>query len=117
MSAVTIAVNGRSYSIVCDDGQEEHLRLLGQNLDKRVGELTSALGQIGEARLLLLAALSVLDELSDAYSELSGARKKVEDVDRRLSRETQAARAEGLIQAAVAIEALAERLEAGPSKD
>lgn len=117
MSTVTVAVNGRSYSIICDDGQEEHLRLLGQNLDKRVGELTSALGQIGEARLLLLAALSVLDELSDAYSDLSDAKKIADEAEKRIAREAQAARAKAMEEAAIAIEAAAERLEAKASKD
>jgi|SRR5690625_1556776 len=63
MGRVTLAVNGRSYDVACADGQEEQLARLGQDLDGRVSELAARLGQVGEARLLLLAALLLGNEL------------------------------------------------------
>lgn len=72
MSQISIAINGRDYSIVCDDGQEEHLSRLADYLDKRVAELVDSVGQIGDARLLLMVGLLIADELSDAYAELAG---------------------------------------------
>jgi cell division protein ZapA len=66
MGQVTVPVNGRSYTISCDDGQEGRIRRLAQYVDAKVGEFVGTVGQVGEARLLLLAALVIADELSDA---------------------------------------------------
>jgi cell division protein ZapA len=70
MSEVSVTVNGHPYMIACDDGQEPRIRRLAQYVDARVGEFVKNVGQVGEARLLLLAALVIADELSDAYETL-----------------------------------------------
>lgn len=75
MGQVNVEINGRKYQIACDDGQEAHLARLGSYVDNRVGELIAAVGQIGDARLLVMVSLLVADELSDAYAELEVARK------------------------------------------
>src|SRR5215472_756538 len=54
MSQVAVTVNGRPYKITCDDGQEPRIRRLAQYVDGRVGEFVKGIGQVGEARLLLL---------------------------------------------------------------
>jgi len=64
-----VTINGRNYQIACDDGQEAQLTRLSAYIDKRVGELVAAVGQVGDARLLVMASLIIADELSDAYSE------------------------------------------------
>ena len=74
MAQVTVIINNRRYDIACDDGQEAHLTHLAQYLDKRVNELTRAVGQIGDARLLVMASLLVADELSEANTELEALR-------------------------------------------
>ncbi len=74
MGQVNVEINGRKYQIACDDGQEAHLARLGSYIDNRVDELIAAVGQIGDARLLVMVSLLVADELSDAYSELEVAR-------------------------------------------
>ena len=70
MAQVSVTINGRNYQIACDDGQEAHLTRLGNYVDKRISELVASVGQVGDARLLVMASLLVADELSDAYSEL-----------------------------------------------
>lgn len=70
MSQLDIQINGRNYNIACDDGQEEHLQKLGKFFGDRVEELAAAMGQVGDARLMLMAGLMVADELSDAYAEV-----------------------------------------------
>lgn len=74
MAQVAITINGRKYQVACDDGQEAHLARLGTYVDKRVGELVAAMGQVDDARLLVMVSLLLADELSDAYSELEVAR-------------------------------------------
>jgi len=80
MGQVSVPVNGRSYAITCDDGQEPRIRRLAQYVDAKVGEFVASVGQIGEARLLLLAALVIADELSDANDALERDRKRAETV-------------------------------------
>ena len=70
MAQVTVTINARKYTIACDDGQEAHLTRLGDYIDRRVGELVAAVGQIGDAKLLVMVSLLIADELSDAYSEM-----------------------------------------------
>ena len=71
MAQVDVAINGRSYQIACDDGQEAHLSQLGQYVDKRVRELVSAVGQIGDSRLLVMASLLIAHELAETYADLN----------------------------------------------
>src|SRR5215470_1893420 len=76
MGQVSVPVNGRSYTITCDDGQETRIRRLAQYVDAKVGEFVGRVGQVGEARLLLLAALVIADELSDANDALERERNR-----------------------------------------
>ena len=50
-------VNGRAYTIACDDGEEDHLRELAAHVDAKVREVMETVGQVGDQRLLLMAAL------------------------------------------------------------
>ncbi len=72
MAHVSVTINGRIYQIACDDGQEANLTRLADYVDKRVGELVAAVGQVGDDRLLVMASLLVADELSDAATRLDG---------------------------------------------
>jgi len=67
MALVNITLNKREYQVACDDGQEAHLMRLGRYVDKRLNELIAAVGQVGEARLLVMVSLLLTDELSDLY--------------------------------------------------
>jgi cell division protein ZapA len=80
MAEVTVTINGCDYQVVCDDGQEAHLSRLGSYLDNRAGELVAAVGKVDEARLLVMVALLLADELSDVYSELDVARSADEGI-------------------------------------
>ena len=76
MGQVSVPVNGRSYTISCEDGQETRIRRLAQYIDAKVAEFVAGAGQVGEARLLLLAALVIADELSDANDALEQERNR-----------------------------------------
>ncbi len=66
MAQVALTINKRSYDIACDDGQEDHLRSLASDLDARVQSLRGSVGEIGDLRLLVMAALLLEDELNEA---------------------------------------------------
>lgn len=63
MAEVTLNVGGHSYRLVCRNGEEPALRAAGHYLDGRATSIRDALGSVGEARLLLMAALQVTGEL------------------------------------------------------
>ena len=65
MGQVVVTVNGRAFPLNCADGEEPRIRRLAQYVDGKIAEFVKTHGQIGEARLILLAALVVADELSD----------------------------------------------------
>ena len=109
MAQVTVTVNGRRYPISCDDGQEAHLARLGAYIDKRVGELVAAVGQVGDAQLLVMVSLLIADELSDAYTELD-ALKSDDDAATRADAEDRVA--DLMDRLAERVERIAERLEA-----
>ncbi|MEX2454062.1 MAG: cell division protein ZapA [Rhodospirillaceae bacterium] len=121
MAQVGVNINGRDYQIACDDGQEEHLSRLGQYVDKRVKELVSAVGQVGDSRLLVMTSLLIADELAETYAALKKAQAAEPAQDApdgggpAASAEAEAEdRLAELVEAAAArIEALTERIAAG----
>jgi cell division protein ZapA len=106
MAQVSVEINGRSYVVACDEGQEGRVRDLAQYLDAKVGAFAGKLGQVGDARLLLLAGLAVADELAEATDSLRRTRRQP-------ARDgaAEASLAAGLDGLAQRIEAIAERLE------
>ena len=65
MAQVSLQINGYGYILGCADGEEEHLRALAADLDRRIDDIKSSTGPSGEARMLLMAALVLSDELHD----------------------------------------------------
>ena len=66
MSHVSVTIHGRQYRMACEDGQEDHLVRLAKDLDQRIEQLKTSFGAIGDMRLIVMAALTVGDELSEA---------------------------------------------------
>jgi cell division protein ZapA len=65
MAQVTIRINGYAYTVGCEDGQEAHLETMAAEIEQRITSIKAIGGQSGEARLLMLAALLLADELFD----------------------------------------------------
>ena len=87
MAQLTIQVNGRPYTVGCEDGQEAHLLEI--------------------SRLFLMGALLLADELSDLKLRLAHAQGELSRLQNEQNRE--ANRIE--IAAIRAIDAVAERIE------
>jgi cell division protein ZapA len=104
MAQMTIHVNAKPYVVGCEDGEEAHLRALAALLDAKVRDAAAGAGQLGETRIMLLGALVLADELSDAEKKLAAAEGKIavlEDEHRRAE-----------ARAVAALEAAAHKLEA-----
>jgi cell division protein ZapA len=70
MAHVNVTINGRQYRMACEDGQEQHLAKLAKNLDERIQELRGKFGQIGDARLIVMAALTIADDLAEMHKRV-----------------------------------------------
>jgi cell division protein ZapA len=75
MATVTVDVNGRPYSVGCADGQEDRVRQLAKQFDDHVRQIARDVGQVGDLRLFLMAALLVSDELADIRGQLARVQK------------------------------------------
>ena len=107
MPRVDIDLNGRNYSVTCEEGQENRLREIAAFVDAKMGAL--AQGKLGasETQLLVLTALTMADQLFDLRAELAKARTggAVAGLDLGLEE-----------RYAAAVEALAKRVNAVASK-
>ena len=71
MGEVAVTVGGRRYPITCDDGQEEHVATLAAYVDRKALALAAAVGEVGEARLLVMTSLVVADEMAELEGEFA----------------------------------------------
>ncbi len=70
MGHVTVTLNSRTYRLRCGDGEESRLIELATQVKQRVDALAAEFGNVGDDRLLLMAALLIADELHDARAML-----------------------------------------------
>ena len=105
MAQLAIEINGRPYTVGCEDGQEPHLLEIAKLFDKYVRQVGQDVGQLGETRLFLMGALLLADELSDiklrfahAQAELSRVQNSQAGIEQRAINaiEAAAAKIEGL---------------------
>ncbi len=111
MGQVSITLNGRTYRLECDDGEEKHLLKLAETVGEQMESLKGKFGQIGDDRLMLMAGLMVADELAETKRKLEETKATLDDI--RQNRAT----TDDLIQAAHEemagrVGAAAERVEA-----
>ncbi len=118
MAQVTVSIDGKQYRMACDEGQEEHLIDLAERFDRYVMHLKDSFGEIGDQRLTVMAALTLGDELSEAYrrirrleAELAGVNETKAAVIARYE-EAQAGFARAVDHVAMRLEGFADRLAA-----
>ncbi len=98
MATVDVTVGGRQYQLACEDGQEAHLASVAAMVDAEAKALAKQIGVMGEARLLLMAALMVADKLKDATAA-PAAQPTLFTTDDAAALEHAVARLEGLVSA------------------
>ena len=92
MAEVTVTLNGRTYRLECDDGEEEHLLALSGQVGERLDAIQKQFGQVGDDRLLLMTALMIADDLSEANKKLAELKDEQESVGEKIqSAESQVA--------------------------
>jgi cell division protein ZapA len=73
MAQVTLRINGYAYTIGCKDGEEQHLLAMAGEVERRIDSIRAAAGQSGEARMLVMAALLMADDLFETRKRLADA--------------------------------------------
>jgi cell division protein ZapA len=132
MPQVLVTIDGRSYRLACSPGEEEHLGGLAKFVDGKITEMHGSFRDIGDQRIVVMAALSIADELFEAKrkaeargGEAEGALSREKHAAEQLASESEAREAAlarvAELEAAIAeatsrIEALAET-EAATTED
>jgi cell division protein ZapA len=110
VAQVNVTISGRQFRMACEDGQEDHLRQLATSLDDRITALRGQFGEIGDARLTVMAALMVADELSETAKKIRRLEEELAAAqDARAVDADRAQAAQGALVAAFS--AAAERIE------
>ncbi|MGJ5176698.1 cell division protein ZapA [Bradyrhizobium oligotrophicum] len=110
MSHINVTINGRQYRMACEEGQELRLLKLAESLETRITNLRGKFGEIGDARLTVMAALTVCDELIDANQRVQALEQELEGLRNVRNQASDRARATQ-VAVAKALNAAAERIE------
>ena len=78
MANVNIKFNGKEFLLSCEDGQEEHLEELSQNLSEKFNKLKSKLGNLGENKLLLITSITLMDEYFETKKKKNEKKEEIE---------------------------------------
>ena len=78
MANINVKFNGKEFLLSCEDGQEDHLEELSQNLNEKFNQLKSKLGNLGENKLLLITAIQMVDSYFDLNKKLQGKKNDFE---------------------------------------
>ena len=83
MVNVNVNFNGRDYLLACEEGQEEDLQKLTDELSKKFNQLEKDLGNLGEGKLLLITAIQVIDELYTLKTSLHKLKDHSKDLEKK----------------------------------
>ena len=116
MAQVSVTINGKTFRMACDDGQEQHLIDLGDRLNGTIDELRGAFGEIGDQRLTVMAAITTMDRVVELERRVAALEAERASADGHASAsagrqaETEAALAARLVAAAETIERLSDTM-------
>lgn len=108
MAHVSVTIDNRKYRLACNEGEEPRLAQLAGLIDGKIAELRKSFGEIGDQRLVVMAALTIADSLVEAREEVEAERKRANSAATRFE-----AAAASLDTLGARLEAIAERLSGG----
>jgi cell division protein ZapA len=110
MSSVAITINGKQFRVACEPGQEQRVTMLAEDFDQRIAGMRSRFGEVGDARLTVMAAMMIGDELLDANAKIARLEAEVSSLQlARSSASDRASRTEAVVVSA--LDAAADRIE------
>lgn len=81
MASVDIVVNGKSYAVACEKGQETRVQSLGAYIDKRVKDIFGAGAAHNESQLMVLTSLIIADELFELQEEVKNLKAQLSNAE------------------------------------
>jgi cell division protein ZapA len=110
MDFVTVTIGGRQYRMACEPGQEGRLTKIAGELEGLVTNLRGKFGEVGDQRLIVMAALTLADELFDTRQRIRALETQVAEMQD--ARATYVERSKVTQEAvAAALNAASERIE------
>jgi cell division protein ZapA len=115
MAEVTVIVGERQYRMACDDGQEDHLKGLAHVISGIVEKLRGSFGEIGDQRLIMMAAITMADQYAEAERTIESLRDQLasSEASRTLEAERHESAQAGFARA---VEIAAQQIEAAAHK-
>ena len=80
MGNVTIKFNNKEFILSCEDGQEEHLEELLNQISQKFNNLKNDLGNLGENKLLLITAVKIMDEYYETKKKVEQRKNEFKDL-------------------------------------
>ena len=105
MAHVSVTIDNRRYRLACNEGEEARLGQLAALIDGKILELRKSFGEVGDQRLIIMAALTIADSLTEARDALEAERERA-----RAALARSDAAAANMDALGARLEALAERL-------
>lgn len=110
MPTVAVTIAGRVYRMACGEGEEAHLQSLARHVDRTLGTLRKGFGEIGDQRLVMMSAIAIADELSEAKARVAALEAELGGI--RVTKSEGEARRDALAEEiAASIGEAAERIE------
>jgi cell division protein ZapA len=111
MGQVNVTINGKTYRMACEDGEEEHLVGLAARLNASIEKLRARFGEIGDQRLTVMAAITLADQSTEAERRLTELKANVvalQQINAELSEQREAS----VLEVVTALDDVSETLEA-----
>jgi cell division protein ZapA len=70
MAELAVMIDGRVYRVACDEGEEARLGDLAQLVDAKISALRQRFGEIGDRRLIIMAAITLADDWAEANTRV-----------------------------------------------
>jgi cell division protein ZapA len=86
MPEVEIMIGGRAFEVACQEGEEHFLQSAAKMLDDEATTLTSQIGRLPEARMLLMAGLMLADKTAGVEDKLREMQGQLSELEGELGR-------------------------------
>lgn len=83
MADLDITIGNKTFTVACQDGQEQFLRAAAKQLSEQADALLSQIGRMPAERMLLMAGLMLADKTIGVEQELTNARHTVHELQSR----------------------------------
>ena len=104
MGDITIKLFNRSYTIACDDGQENRVRDLAAYVDQRAVAIAQAGGAQTDAHLLALTSIILTDEIFELKNSVHMLNRDIRAMEKEIgAKEERTAQQRVVVESAVPV--------------